>query len=139
MTYAPLALDVAKAYSPWGAGLGSFLLAFQPFEGDKVAAAIVNHAHNDYIELWLDGGWAAVLLASPVLLAFALAGLRVWRRSSEPSPWRLLGRAAWIALLLALLHSLVDYPLRTTANLAVFGLLAAMAMGGEPGYRRAIN
>jgi len=40
----------------------------------------------------------------------------------------LLARAAWIGLLLLLLHSLVDYPLRTTALSALAGLLAAFLL-----------
>ncbi|HEX5754961.1 MAG TPA: O-antigen ligase family protein [Arenimonas sp.] len=125
---APITLQAAEAHAPLGAGLGSFWYAYQPFEGDTVGAAIVNHAHNDYFELWLDGGWLAVLLLAPLLLAFLHAGWRVWRRQSQPSEAMLIARAAWIALLLALLHSTVDYPLRTTANLAVAGMLAALVL-----------
>lgn len=125
---APITLQAAEAHAPLGAGLGGFWYAYQPFEGDTVGAAIVNHAHNDYFELWLDGGWLAVLLLSPLLLAFLHAGWRVWRRQSQPSEAMLIARAAWIALLLALLHSTVDYPLRTTANLAVAGMLAALVL-----------
>lgn len=125
---APITLQAAEAHTPLGAGLGGFWYAYQPFEGDTVGAAIVNHAHNDWLELWLDGGWPAVLLALPLLAAFVYAGWRVWRRQQVPGESMLLARAAWIALLAALLHSFVDYPLRTTANLAVFGLLAALAL-----------
>lgn len=40
-------------------------------------------------------------------------------------------------MLLVLLHSLVDYPLRTTAHLALFGLLAALAGSLPPRRQRA--
>jgi len=60
-----------------------------------------------------------------------VAGWRAWRGVSGLSAAQLgLRRAAWIALLLVLLHSLVDYPLRTTAHLAVFGMLAALLVAG---------
>lgn len=126
--FASVTAQAAEDHAPLGAGLGGFWFAYQPYEGDRVRSAIINHAHNDYLELWLDGGWLAVLLLSPLLLAFLHAGWRVWQRQSHPGESMLIARAAWIALLLALLHSTVDYPLRTTANLAVAGMLAALVL-----------
>ncbi|MCX7034407.1 MAG: O-antigen ligase family protein [Arenimonas sp.] len=134
----PIVLEAARAHAPLGAGLGSFRQVFETFEGPVNDSEYVNHAHNDAAELWLEGGWLAVLLAVPLLGAFAVAGWRAWQNAPSPSPAvRILRQAAWIALLLVLLHSLVDYPLRTTSHLALFGLLAAFA-SRPPQDKRAI-
>ena len=63
----------------------------------------------------------------PLLAAFVWQGGRLWLRAADWHPdVVLLARAAWIGLLLLLLHSFVDYPLRTGALLTLAGLLAAM-------------
>lgn len=121
-------LAAAEAHAPLGAGLGGFVPAFETVDQGASGRIFVNHAHNDAAELWLEGGWLAVALALPLLGAFGWAGWRVWvsDRAAGGVGLRLLRQAAWIALLLVLVHSLVDYPLRTSAHLALFGLLAAL-------------
>lgn len=126
--YVAVATQVAAQQAPWGTGLGGFRAAFEAADLAAADTAYVNHAHNDYAELWLEGGLPAAVLALPLALAFGFAGWRAWRRRDEEARGRLaqaLQRASWIMLLLVLLHAIVDYPLRTSAHLAVFGLLAA--------------
>ncbi len=131
-------LAAAQPHAPWGTGLGGFRRVFEAADVNAVGNEYINHAHNDAAELWLEGGWPAALLGAPLLLAFAAAGWRAWRPTDEATPADIaLRRAAWIALLLVLLHSLVDYPLRTTAHLALFGMLAALAGSLPPARARA--
>jgi O-antigen ligase len=121
--------EAALAFAPAGAGPGTFVHAFQAIDGLMFGPLTVNHAHNDYLELWLESRWVGAAIASIMLFAFIWQGVRVWFRSSAYSVDAvLLARAAWIGLLLLLLHSLVDYPLRTTALSALAGLLAAFLL-----------
>jgi O-antigen ligase len=123
---APIVLEASQAHAPLGTGLGGFRQVFESFDRVVENPEYTNHAHNDAAELWLEGGWLAALLAVPLLAAFARAGWSAWRSEpTDPAAARILRQAAWIALLLVLLHSLVDYPLRTSTHLALFGLLAA--------------
>lgn len=126
---AQITREAAAAYAPAGTGPGGFWYAFPQFDAQFLSRnVIVNHAHNDYLELWLELRWLAVLAGVPLLLAFLWQGARIWLRAAAWQPDAiLLARAAWIGLLLMALHSLVDYPLRTTALLTLAGLLAAMA------------
>jgi len=122
----PLVLEAARQHAPLGSGLGSFRQVFETHEGKVTNPEYVNHAHNDAAELWLTGGWLTLVLAVPLAGAFAWAGWSAWRPGgSGTRGGKALRQVAWTALLLVLLHSLVDYPLRTTAHLALFGLLAA--------------
>lgn len=130
--YAQITREAATAYAPWGSGLGTFRQAYQPFEAKhNPDRAIVNHAHNDYLELWLEGGYPALVLLGLGGLMWGGCTLRLWRRSPDPgtpeSRDRLVARAAWLSVTLALLHSALDYPLRTTANMSVFAVLVAIA------------
>lgn len=118
--------EAARTGPPQGTGLGSFRQVFQVHDIQAPSAEIVNHAHNDYLELWLEAGWPGVALAAAVLAYLAWAGIAAWRRSSHRGDiWP---KAATIALVLVLLHSLVDYPLRTLSIQAVSGLLLAVML-----------
>jgi O-antigen ligase len=128
--YARITADAAKAHVPLGTGLGGFRMAYQPFEA-KVGQgpAIINHAHDDYLELWLEGGWLALLPITALLAAWAVTGWRAWvGPSGGNAEDRLIARTVWLSLLIAVFHSLVDYPLRTTADSSVVALFFAIAL-----------
>jgi O-antigen ligase len=119
--------QAAKASAPLGTGLGTFRQVFQTIEMDAPGPQITNHAHDDYLELWLEGGWPFFALAGIVLSVLAWAAWGAWRsRDASGSLWP---RAASISLMIVLLHSFFDYPLRTTAIEAVFAVLAAVLVG----------
>jgi O-antigen ligase len=120
-------VQAADAYAPIGSGPGSFWFVFPQFENFMFGNVIVNHAHNDYLELWLEMRWVFLAAALPLLAAFGLQGYHLWFKAAGiRTVSALLARAAWIGLLLLMLHSFVDYPLRTTAISAFAGLLAAL-------------
>ena len=116
-------LTAARHFMPFGAGLGSFPQVYPLFEDpDSVMPNIVNHAHNDYAELALETGIPGVVLIAAFLIWWAAAAWRVWR-SPEGGPY---ARAASIASAAILVHSFVDYPLRTAAISAVFAMCLAL-------------
>lgn len=116
---------LAREALPWGTGLGSFPAVYaqrEPALG--LDMLLSNHAHNDWLEWLLETGLAGVLLAA------AWFGLFVWcLRRAWPLPP---GVAVAALLLLApLLHSLVDYPLRTLAVATLAALLAAQLLAAR--------
>lgn len=127
-----ISIEAGKAYAPMGAGLGTFRQAYAPFEAKhetSVDHTLANHAHNDYAELWLEAGYPALFAMGVFWCLFIVLGFRVWWQQKQTNTFDvLLSRVAWISVLLALLHSYVDYPLRTTANASVFALLLALAI-----------
>lgn len=127
----PIVLQAGQAFVPLGAGLGSFGTVYPMFERpESITGVFVNHAHNDYVELWLEAGWPGVALAVAVV---ALWGVRfvvaLWRERGVGTADRLAGGII-VGLLLA--HSAVDYPLRTPALAVLFalacGLMTPVAM-----------
>lgn len=117
-----MGLDLAPA----GAGLGSFVPWFdQAATGPLVQWSYYNHAHNEYAQWWLESGVPGVLLvlAAMVLLAWCLP-----RRSRADSADFGAALAAWGGVVILLLHSIVDYPLRTPALMTVAALLAGIVV-----------
>ena len=113
---------------PAGTGLGTFTGVYAMQEDPAtVTVAWVNHAHNDYIELLLEAGLLGLLLMLAFFAWFIVRTAQVWR-----SPFSsLFAKAATIAAAAVLAHSIVDYPLRTTAIAAIFAACLGM-MAGPP-------
>jgi O-antigen ligase len=137
-------LEAAEGYFPLGSGLGTFRRAYQPFEAANPSRYIVNHAHNDYAELILEGGLLGVILVSTGLLLWLRQGIRLLRvgasRDQFGDKFGALGVTAWLAGSVMLLHSAMDFPMRTTAAMTVFALMAGIAFSehgrarGERGH-----
>jgi len=118
--------QAAIANLPFGSGFGTFAPIYERFEPRTLLTRrLVNHAHNDWLELWLTGGIPAIVLAAGFLAWLAASTVKVWRNSQARVPVLdvALERAASIVIVLLLLHSVVDYPLRTAA----LSVLLAMA------------
>jgi hypothetical protein len=110
---------------PLGSGYGTFDIVYPSAEPDAaISGTFVNHAHNEPLELVLEGGIPAALamLAYLALLAWRLP---VARRSP-------LSIAALCGIGFVIIHSMVDYPLRSAGMVAVFALLNAIYFATDP-------
>lgn len=115
-------------YAPWGSGVGSFVQAFAQNAPDLLMMpAFANHAHNEYAEWWLTGGIAAMLALLAGLAVFAAAGWRIYNLQGR-SGNAVFAAACWSAILAALVHSFVDFPLRTTTILTIESLLCGLML-----------
>lgn len=118
----------ARSFMPFGSGLGTFRAVYPLYESAAtVDSTYVIHAHNDYAELLLELGAAGAVLILLFLAWWAAAVWRVWS-SSEARPFV---RAAAIASAAILVHSLVDFPLRTAAIAACFAMTLALLADGR--------
>ena len=124
-------VEAAKDFFPVGTGLGSFQQVYRTYEDPAtVSRGFANHAHNDHAEIALELGLPGILL----VLLFAL-----WWARWTVSAWRgdfsgiALARAASAILGLVLMHSFVDYPIRTSAVAALFAAACALLLPAPRG------
>lgn len=116
---------------PVGTGIGTMPAVYHLYEDpDAVDRTVVVHAHNDYLEIALETGIAGILLILLFLLWWIRQLPRIWGAQSSDR----YARAATIAAGALLVHSIVDYPLRTAALSAVFA--ACLAMIAQPRQRQ---
>jgi len=120
----PQVWDMVKAFFPIGGGMGTFSDTYGAFEaGDAVDYSYFNHAHNDLLELLYETGvFGAVLLGIGAVM-FARQAWRIFTVPLQSRKEQILSRLGSIVVVLLLLSSLVDYPLRTPF-LAVFFVIA---------------
>lgn len=110
-------------FMPLGSGLGSFVQVYPLYERtSQVTGDYVVHAHNDYAEVALELGLAGIVLILLFLAWWAAAVRRAWQTATA-GPF---ARAAAIASAAVLVHSVVDFPLRTAAISACFGMCLAL-------------
>lgn len=117
------------AHFPVGTGLGTFADIYRTFDDPfRPMTEYVNHAHNDYLELALETGLLGILLVLAFFFWLGRHGWRAWRSDIEGGN---LGRAATLAIAVPMAHSLVEFPLRTSAIAAVFAMSCALLLAAR--------
>ncbi|WP_196504258.1 O-antigen ligase family protein [Aestuariivirga litoralis] len=119
-------LSLLKNTLPLGSGFGSFVPLYQMIETPAMLQSqFINHVHNDWLELAIEGGAPALLLEAFFVIFMVFGIIRVWRYGRGGTT-AIFQRAASLALPLLLLHALVDFPLRTPALLSLFAFCVAL-------------
>lgn len=111
-------LEMIRDFMPFGSGFGSFdpvYRGFEPFE--NLAVTFMNQAHDDYLQLILEGGLPGLLLLLTFLGWWGWTSVRLWR-SGDGETTRL-GRLGSVLVLLILLASFTDYPVRTPLMMVI--------------------
>jgi hypothetical protein len=117
---------IGFTHAPLGGGIGEFIPLFdQGVDVSLLRDEYINNAHNEYAQLWLEGGALAVACMLAVFAWFGLSFRRLLALRAGSSQRRN-GLAAAMAILVVILHSCVDYPLRTPALMAVVALMAGI-------------
>lgn len=120
-------IETLQAYMPFGSGAGSFASAYAPFEPvTEMVHVYAGRAHNDALQTLIELGIAGALLLVATIAITVWFGVRTIpigenHHSDQDSPARVIGVVVWVPLL----HSLVDYPLRTLGIAVVLALLLA--------------
>lgn len=116
----------AQRYWPVGAGMGTFDEVFQADESlEHIGVLRAGRAHNDYLEVAIEAG---VLGLALVFAWLALIAVWSWQARLSPHRW-----SAWSgsAICLAIaLQSILDFPLRNQAMLALAALALLLVMSG---------
>ena len=121
----PLVAETAQTYLPLGTGIGSFDAVYRSVEPlAELDSTFFNQAHNEYLETWLEAGWLGIGLILAFFVWYARRCWTAWK--APPSREGDLQRAASIGIGVLLLHSIVDYPLRTTALAVVLALCCGL-------------
>ena len=108
-----------------GSGLGTFTETYRLYEQDSnITTRYVNHAHNDYLQIAAELGIVGITLTIASVLAFGAIFFQTWTvRADRDYRFR---RAGAVALMVPVLHSFVDYPLRAPAIACIAAVAIAV-------------
>ncbi|MFH1935724.1 MAG: O-antigen ligase family protein [Pseudomonadota bacterium] len=118
-------LEITRDYPVTGTGFGTFADAYKGYQISE-AGAVVAHAHNDYIELAIEGGLIAAGLASWFLISILGTYRHFLRRRDSYCIYLYLGGLAGLSFIL--FHSIVDFNLHIGANGLYFFLICAICV-----------
>jgi len=126
---AKISWQAVRETFPVGAGVGSFVPVYEMHAPRELVLkdSYVNHAHDDWLELLLVGGLPIMLILALFLAWLGISTVAAWRGESPGfrTADAALAKAASIAVALVLMHSAVDYPLRTIAIETLFAFCCA--------------
>ena len=124
-------IDLLSTYFPFGTGFGSFPQVFKVFEPfSNLGPAYFNHAHNDVLELLIEGGLPGALILFAGGTWWTRKALVAWRGKGR-SDGRLFAQVGSAVTLVFGIASLTDYPLRTPICSVVF-LMGCCLMSVHP-------
>jgi O-antigen ligase len=115
-------LKAVRSFFPFGSGFGTFEPVYRRFEPDSLLSNIyLNQAHNEPLQLALEGGIPALVLLLLFLAWWVHAAFRSVRPRGSASR-RAMGIGMTATSLILMLSSLVDYPLRTPLLSSLFAI-----------------
>jgi O-antigen ligase len=118
-------MAMSRQYLVAGVGLGTFDVAMSVYQ-PMPRPALVNHAHNQYLQILTEGG---LLMALPALLAgFAFFGLVSRQIRADDTPLVSLRQGALAGLIGIGTQSLWETPLLTPAVFLLFAVAAGIAV-----------
>ena len=117
--------ELIKDYPVFGAGPGTFYVAFPRYRHENVVA-FFDHAHNDYAQFASESGLLGLgLVGLFVVLSLAAALIAQWRRRDPLM--RGMAFACVMGVTAILIHSWVDFNLQIPANATLF--MVTLALG----------
>ncbi len=129
----PIVLAQIPKFMPLGSGLGSFQSIYMAAEPlDLVSPIYFNHAHNDYFEILLETGYVGAALFAIFLVWLVARVARIWTARNDS-----MAAASTVVVLGLMVHSLVEYPLRTEALAVLFAFACSTMTVWRPEARRA--
>src|SRR5207244_2930933 len=122
-------VPLLKDFSLWGSGYGTFPYLDQPHQ-TKEKYHVVDYAHNEYLEGWIEGG--PVRLCLTIFMVSYLIGCG-WRGAlAGPSrESRCLALGALFGLTTLALHCSVDFMMHLPAIVVLGTVIAAHLSGIE--------
>lgn len=123
----PYMLDLLTDHFPYGVGFGAFEQAYRTIEPTELLGpAYLNNAHNDWLQIAIEGGVIAIGLVVIAFILLARSAVLLWkaqRNAGSASSGSWLG---FLTLLMIALHSVVDYPLRVPSIMLVCAVCVGM-------------
>ncbi|WP_158610991.1 O-antigen ligase family protein [Aurantiacibacter spongiae] len=137
--YLPIFLQMADAFKIWGAGFGAFQEVFRLFEPvELLGPRYLNNAHNDWLQVVIEGGLPALLVVLGGIVLLARRALSLLDRSDQNANAKRETALALLLVGLIAVASLFDYPLRTPIFMAllVYCLVQALRPPNDSGGYR---
>ncbi|MFH2059624.1 MAG: O-antigen ligase family protein [Pseudomonadota bacterium] len=118
--------EIIRNFPVTGSGMGTFSHIY-PLHRSYTSKRVLRHAHNDYLELLVEGGMIAFVLAAGFLIIFFVKTYKVFlKRRDAFSIYLYMGSLT--AMVSILFHSFTDFNMHIGANGLWFFFTAGIAV-----------
>jgi O-antigen ligase len=122
----PGTISMISDFPFFGTGFGTFPYSYYLYDkegGDRWTT----HAHNDYLEIFSDGGFTGGILLLYLIGMTMSSFYRMWWKRRRPDV-KMLGLGITVSLFAVIIHSIFDFSLRIPSNVLTFVLILALGM-----------
>ncbi|MFM9853468.1 MAG: O-antigen ligase family protein [Sphingomonadaceae bacterium] len=131
----PHIFEMAWRYFPTGSGVGSFVEIYKIHEPNALLTpAYSNHAHNDWLEVYMTLGLPGLILLGIAVAAYFRSSLAAFSKGRDEGRDGLFARLGSVIIAILALGSIGDYPLRTPILGCVF-IIASLWLTKTPADR----
>ncbi len=116
--------EMGKDFPLTGIGLGTFEYVFPGYQHTEMNK-LVDHAHNDWVQLFAETGWAGFFIIGAGFIFFLVSSIVRWRRRHDRFSVGI-GLGGMGALVAISVHSLSDFNLHIPANAFLLALIVAI-------------
>ena len=122
------AASIVKDFPIWGTGYGAYEVVNPIYRAPGSYVGVnVDHAHNEYLEVLVEGGVPALLLVLLAVGCICWLGWRAVRYRSRPTAGLALG--GLFALIAVLIHNVGEFGLHIPANMLLITVISAHLCG----------
>lgn len=115
---------MGKDFPLTGTGLGTFEFVFPHYQ-DFDVDALVDYAHNDWMQLFAEGGCVGFFIIGAGIIWFMYISIARWRKRHDPFSVGI-GLGGMGAMVAISIHSLSEFNLHMPANAFLFVLIVAI-------------
>lgn len=133
----PILTKMMGDYFPWGSGFGSFEHVYRIYEPQELLnPSYLNQAHNDWLQFPIEGGLPAMLIAIVAAIWIIKQIFRLARNWSYSRYTKYSMIMCAMVLLIFLVGSLGDYPIRVPSLIALFAVIACILVDNMNDVKR---
>lgn len=122
----PGTITMVSDFPLFGTGFGTFRYSYYLYDNEG-GSSWTTHAHNDYLEVFSDGGIIGGILLLSLLGMIMVSIYKMWWKRRHPEV-KMLGVGIIVSLFAVLFHSVFDFALRIPANMLIFVLVLALGI-----------
>jgi O-antigen ligase len=122
----PGTITMVSDFPLFGTGFGTYRYSYYLYDNEG-GTRWTTHAHNDYLEVFSDGGTLGGVLLLSLIGMIIFSIFKTWRQRHHPEV-KLLGLGITAGFFAVILHSAFDFALRIPSNAFLFVLLLALGV-----------
>jgi O-antigen ligase len=122
----PGTITMVSDFPLFGTGFGTFRYSYYLYDNEG-GNKWTTHAHNDYLEVFSDGGIAGGILLLSLIGMIVVSIYKMWWKRQHPEV-KMLGLGIIVSLFAVIFHSVFDFSLRIPANMLIFILVLALGV-----------